>query len=518
MTDTVRLLYFEDDALDAELVLRMLKREGLTVNPTLVTYPNDFEKALDTQPFDLILCDNNLPGYDGASALRLAKQKKPEIPFIFVSGTLGEENAIEALKRGATDYVLKDRLGRLALAVRRALRETEELRQRKAVEAALKEKEEELRQVQKLEAIGQLAGGIAHDFNNLLTIINGHSYMAMTKLNPGEKLRSKLELIYKTGNRAAALTKQLLAFSRKQVLQPRVLSINQTIEEIAKLIQRLIGEDIELKLALHPQAGNVSADPTQLDQVFMNLSVNARDAMPRGGSLTFESCAHSVQAGEESDLPPGNYVRVTVRDTGHGIEPAVLLRIWEPFFTTKPVGKGTGLGLSTVFGIVKQSGGHIACTSEVGKGTAFHIFLPRVEDPTNQDAKESGLAAVAVRQETILLAEDEDGIRDLIAETLRVSGYKVLEAPNGRKAMELADAHPEAIHLLVTDLIMPEMGGKDLVAALRKKHSGLRVLYMTGYNLMNVSMEQDEGGACGFIEKPFSPSSLTRAIRQILDA
>lgn len=515
----IHLLCFEDDPLDAELVLRLLTQEGLEVVPTVVAATSEFIRMLDSQRVDLILCDNNLPGFDGPSALSLARERKPEAPFIFVSGTLGEENAIEALKRGATDYVLKDRLGRLPLAIHRALREQAEQSQRKAAEAALKEKEEEIRQIQKLEAIGHLAGGIAHDFNNLLTIINGHSYMAMMKFKLDEDVRAKFELIYKTGNRATSLTKQLLAFSRKQVLQPQVLSVNQAIEEISKLIRRLIGENITCELALDPHAGNVNADPSQLDQVFINLAVNARDAMPDGGSLFIETRTCIVSNADEGvPLAPGRYVCLSVRDTGCGMDAETLKRIWEPFFTTKPVGQGTGLGLSTVFGIVHQSGGHIDCVSEVGKGTTFHIYLPWVEVSAQSGAHESGAAAPAVQKTTVLLAEDEDSIRDLMAETLRANGYTVLEAANGKHALELASGYPDEIDLLITDVIMPEVGGKELARTLRKKSPGLRVLFMTGYNLTNMSLEQDDAAKYTYLEKPFSPSALTRMARESLDS
>lgn len=519
--NTVHILYLEDNPMDAEMIERSLAKAGILFDATVVSTRADFEAELAKKAYDLILCDNRLPSFDGLAALRLVREKLPEIPFIFVSGSIGEDAAIEALQRGATDYILKDRPGRLASAVRRAIHDSEERKKRQEAEEALRRSEEQVRQIQKLEAIGQLAGGVAHDFNNLLTIINGRSQLMMAKFQPEDPFRKELELIYKTGARAANLTRQLLAFSRKQVLQPRILDLNAVVSDITKMLRRLIGEDIELSLVLQPGLGHVKADPGQVEQVIMNLSVNARDAMPNGGKLTIETSNVDLikkNAEDPVEMTPGAYVMFSVMDNGVGMDAETQKRAFEPFFTTKGVGKGTGLGLSTVYGIVKQSGGHIGFDSEPGKGTDFKIYLPRVEAALDSSAMKSASTLLSSGRETILVVEDEDEIRWLIQEVLHSFGYTVIQASNGRQALEFASQHTGPIDLLLTDIVMPEMGGRDLAAKLLAMRPTLRVLFMSGYTSDALVKQGIQEQQIAILEKPFAPDVLSHKIRELLNS
>ncbi|HKC66514.1 MAG TPA: PAS domain S-box protein, partial [Pyrinomonadaceae bacterium] len=344
--------------------------------------------------------------------------------------------------------------------------------------------EEQLRQSQKMEAIGQLAGGVAHDFNNLLTAITGYSDLAMRKLQREDPLQRNLEEIKRAGDRAASLTRQLLAFSRKQILQSTVLVINSVVSELEKMLRRLIGEDVDLKTVLEPQLGSIKADPGQIEQIIMNLVVNARDAMPQGGKLTIETenvYLDETYARRHRGVTPGHYVMLAVSDTGTGMDAATQARIFEPFFTTKEQGKGTGLGLSTVYGIVKQSGGNIWVYSEVGQGTTFKVYLPRVDEEAQEYKRTIETEELLQGTETILLAEDEEIVRQLAREILETYGYRVLEAANGGAALLICEREKEPIDLLITDVVMPEMSGRQLAARLSRLRPEMKVLYMSGY-------------------------------------
>jgi PAS domain S-box-containing protein len=382
-----------------------------------------------------------------------------------------------------------------------------------------REKEEQLRQSQKMEAVGKLAGGIAHDFNNLLTAINGYSDLTLRRLQDADPLRQNIEEIRKAGDRAAALTRQLLAFSRKQVLQPVVLDLNSIVSELERMLCRLIGEDIDLRTVLEPRLGSIKADPGQIEQVLMNLVVNARDAMPRGGKLTIETAnlyLDEEYAGRHIAVTPGPYVMLAVSDTGTGMDEKVRARIFEPFFTTKEAGKGTGLGLSTVYGIVKQSGGNIWVYSELERGTTFKVYLPRVDEGA-QEYRRSVEAGEALQgTELILLAEDDEIVRKLAGEVLRQYGYRVLEAANGGAALLICERQEEPIQLLVTDVVMPEMGGRELADRLRLLRPEMKVLFMSGYTDDAIVHQGvlDEG--VNFIQKPFTPDALARKLREVL--
>jgi two-component system cell cycle sensor histidine kinase/response regulator CckA len=641
MKPPVRILHLEDNPKDAELVRSMLESAGLTCEVVLVETREAFLAALERKEFDLILSDFTLPAFDGLAALTIAQEKCPDIPYIFASGTLGEESAVLTLQCGATDYVLKQRLARLPSVVCRALRDAEEKAQRRRVEQALQESEarlrliaensedifwmmdveltkilyispayekiwgrscqslreapksflsavhpedrtrvtnalreqqatgqldeeyriirpdgsvrwiwdrgfpirddqgrigqlagfarditdrkqleEQYRQAQKLEGIGQLAGGIAHDFNNLLTVINGYSDLTMESLPPNHPLRAQLEQIREAGKRAASLTQQILAFSRKQKLDPIVFNLNQAVASMDKLLRRLIGEHIILVTTANPALGRIKADQGQIEQVIMNLAVNARDAMPNGGTMTIETSNVDLDDAfvrTHPSIQPGPYVKLSVRDSGCGMDAATQARIFEPFFTTKKQGEGTGLGLATAYGIVTQSGGTMEVVSDVGKGSEFRVYLPRVPGETES----MGHATVSLGSprgtETVLLVEDEDIVRSLTRQVLRGQGYAVLDVRQAVKAQEICEKYTRPIHLLLTDLVMPGMNGRELAERLLSVRPEMKVLYMSGYENGVLGQQGKLPAGTAFIHKPFTLDSLARKVREVLD-
>ena len=381
--------------------------------------------------------------------------------------------------------------------------------------------EEQLRQAQKMEAVGRLAGGVAHDFNNLLMVIKGHTELLLSALPQGDASCRKVELIDRAADRAASLTRQLLAFSRMQVLQPRVINLNQIVEDMGKLIPRLIGEDVELVIRASPDLGAIRADASQMEQVIMNLAVNARDAMPDGGRLLIETSNAELDrtyANARPVVTPGNYILLAVSDTGTGMDQETQARIFEPFFTTKEQGKGTGLGLSTVYGVVKQSGGFIWVYSELRKGTSFKIYLPRVDQPLEAGGAKVAYSEAPRGTETVLLAEDEGDVRELAREFLEASGYTVIEARNGQEALKLAAEHSGEIDLLVSDLVMPGMTGQQLAALLQQGDSDLRVVFMSGYSEHAAAEAAQAGSSVRILTKPFNRGALLRAVREVLSS
>jgi PAS domain S-box-containing protein len=392
--------------------------------------------------------------------------------------------------------------------------------ERKRSEQERSSLEEQLRQAQKLESIGRLAGGIAHDFNNVLTVINGYSRLLLGQLRAGDPLRDGLEEIRKAGERAAGLTQQLLAFSRKQVLQPRVLDLNRAVGEMRPMLARLMGEDVEVYVKLQAEATTICADPHQLGQVLMNLAVNSRDAMPHGGKFSIET--GFVEWGESRvqsrpGAHAGPYVMLAVSDTGGGMDEETRGHLFEPFFTTKEVGKGTGLGLSTIHGIVEQSGGYVEVDSELGRGTTFKIYLPRVVDAQADAGKQEAVAAMGGR-ETVLVVEDQAEVRGYAAAALRAYDYQVIEAANAEEALMLCERECERINLILTDVVMPSMSGRDLADRLKRRWPGIKVLFMSGYTDDTVVhhgvLEKD----AEFIQKPFSPDQLAMKVRGMLAA
>jgi len=385
----------------------------------------------------------------------------------------------------------------------------------------LRKSEEQLRQSQKLEAVGRLAGGIAHDFNNLLSVILSYGDMLSYELKPNDHALADLEEIKKAGRRAADLTRQMLAFSRQQVLDLRILDLNEIVGSVNKMLTRILGEDIELKTLLAPRLAKVKADPGQVEQVLMNLVVNARDAMPTGGNLTIETANVELDLAYVRDhvgVTRGSYVMIAVSDNGVGMDKATQARVFEPFFTTKELGKGTGLGLSTVFGIVRQSGGNIWLYSEPGVGTTFKIYLPRAEGKVDWSPSLVPRAAEVRGTETILLVEDQDQVRKVAAGILEKAGYHVLEARSPGEALLVSEQHPVKIHLLLTDVVMPKMNGRQLAERIGSMRPEIRIIFMSGYTDNVILHHGVLDSGVSFLQKPFTPNSLSRKVRQVLDA
>jgi PAS domain S-box-containing protein len=396
-----------------------------------------------------------------------------------------------------------------------------DITERKLAQEEIQRTAELLQRSQKLEAIGRLAGGVAHDFNNILGVIVGYAELAQRQLGGEHPARPRVDQILKAADRATGLTRQLLAFSRRQVMQPRLLDLNRVVTDADTMLGRLIGEDIAIGVHTAPGLGTVKADPGQVEQIILNLAVNARDAMPEGGSLTIETSNVDLDedyAAAHPSVEPGRYVMLAISDTGVGMDGETRRQIFEPFFTTKPEGQGTGLGLATVYGIVKQSGGHIWVYSEPGRGTTFKVYLPRFDEPA-EFARPGTVAGDAPRgRETILLVEDTETLQEVIRETLEERGYTVLLASNGEEALALAGGEGERqIHLLLTDVVMPRLGGVQLARLLSASRPAIRVLYMSGYTDGAISHHGVLGEGVMLLEKPFTGDKLARAVREALD-
>ena len=641
---TPRILYLEDNARDRELILAALEEAGILLPVVSAATREEFLAAMEQKSIALVLSDVSIPGFDGLEALELTRSRRPNLPFIFVSGPLREEEAIESLQQGATDFIPMERLSRLGPAIRRALREADARQiqaraaetianRRRFLDAMLqsldagivacdsagtitvvnraaremtglpappipagrwaeycrlyepesqqalrpeesplakvlrgervrtvemvirptggaartvlvsgqvitgaqgepqggvialhdvtdrKSLEEQLRQSQKLEAIGSLAGGIAHDFNNLLTVIRGYSDMLLANLAPDGPLHPHAAEIRRAGDRAAALTHQLLAFSRKQVLQPRILDLNVVLTDLEPMLRRLLPANIEFATSFSGGSGSVHVDPSQLEQVILNLVVNARDAMPRGGRLKIETRVEQLDDSAHEthpDAEPGSYLVLGVTDNGSGMSPETRARIFEPFFTTKELGRGTGLGLSTVYGIIRQAGGCIWVYSEPNLGTTFKVYLPRVEGAPDPHTRTEELD-YGGGTETVLVAEDDPAVRSLVRTVLESAGYTVLEAPDGESALGICRETPE-IDLVLTDLMMPGMTGPDLVTHLRGELPAFKALYMSGFAGEILGGAGSAMSDTVLLQKPFSRRVLLQRVRQVLDA
>jgi len=633
VTTALRVLIVEDSEEDALLLVRELRRGGYEAAYQRVDSPSAVRATLERETWDLVISDYNIPGFGGLEALALVRDRALDIPFIFVSGTISEDQAVAAMKAGASDYFAKGQLKRLLPAIERELREAKgraakretDMRLAKLVEhapigifrstragkvlsvnaalvrmlgyataaevidldmardvyadpaerqrlldehpytdreydemeATWKRKDgtplhveligravrnaagtiesyetfvrdvteqrrlqRELVQAQKMEAVGRLAGGIAHDFNNLLTAILGSAELALETLPAGAPEREEVDEVRKAALRAADLTRQLLAFSRQQVIAPKVLNPNDVVGGMDKMLRRLLGEDVELRAALASDLGVVKVDPSQLEQVVLNLAVNARDAMPDGGTLTIET--QNIELDQQYvqghlSAQPGPYVMLAVSDTGVGMDAGTQARIFEPFFTTKEKGRGTGLGLATVYGIVKQSGGWIWVYSEPGHGTAFKVYFPRVA-AVAAPATASVAPPTSVRgSETILVVEDDETIRNLVLKVLKGNGYTVLAAANGDEAERVAGQHRGRIHLLITDVVLPGLSGPEVARRLVTTRTDTRVLYLSGYTNDAVLRRGVLEAGVAFLQKPFTPGVLGRKIREVLD-
>jgi hypothetical protein len=639
----VRILHLEDDEADRELVRDALIGDGLICDFVYAKSRAEFEAALERETFDLVLSDFTISEFEGSTALAFARQRIPDVPFLFVSGMVGEERAIKSLRDGATDYVLKDRPERLLPAVKRALREAAERARRHAADEALRQSEERFRvmaesidnvfwmaddhgrrllyvspayeqiwgqatdalytepnqwtdavvaedkaglleareqlargeevrveyrirrpdgtlrwiddrsypirgpagelnravgvamditgrkqletqllHAQKMEAVGQLAGGIAHDFNNVLTVVTGYARLLLDTGNVPPDIAEPLRQIYTAGTRATNLTRQLLVFSRRQSIHRRPVDLNPIVDEIAKMLRRLIGEHITLTIATPPQPAAVEADPRMVEQVIMNLALNARDAMPHDGALTIGTEFLSIAdpaARNHPDARAGEFVVLYVRDTGCGIPSENLQRIFEPFFTTKEPGRGTGLGLATVFGIVQQHHGWIEVESTVGAGTCFRVFFPAAAAPQQPAPSRHGKApAVRGGSETVLLIEDEPAVREFAVAVLRTHGYRVLQACSGVEALEVWKWHGPRIRLLFSDMVLPDgLSGAELAERLRRDSPALKVVLTSGYTPETLEHGLKPPAGAVFIHKPYKPRVLAQAIRDALD-
>jgi PAS domain S-box-containing protein len=639
MNEPLRLLLVEDSESDAGLIVRILEKAGYELYWERVDDEAAMRAGLNAGVWNIIIADHHLPQFDAPAALRILHESGRDIPFIVVSGSMGEDVAVEMMRRGANDYLMKHNLARLAPAVEREIREARSRRERRQAEKALRESEERLAlaidathlgtfdfdpatgkliwsettkrhfglpadadasyevflqglhpddrdrvheivqdalrpggdgqyateyrtigiqdhierrlsawgrvyfaeqgaplrfigvtlditerkrleeqflEAQKLESVGRLAGGVAHDFNNLLTVITGYAEMMLEELSPLHPFRDSVEEISTSAMRATDLTRQLLMFSRRHVSEPKVISLNKLVRDFQKMLGRLIGEDVELNLSLHPEAGNLRADPCHIEQVIMNLAVNAKDAMPGGGKLMIATAPYFTEgpfARALFPVPSGSYVMLSVSDTGNGMSSEVQAHIFEPFYTTKGPGKGTGLGLSTVYGIVMQAGGGISVSSEPGHGSTFRMIFPSAQEEVAETAPPFPVKQPLRGSETILVAEDEPGVRKYMREILEQHGYTVLAASNGRHAMQLADEHEGPIHLLLTDGVMPEMGAAELCRQFKAAYPGVPILCISGYN---DRQWQRPDAMDGYLEKPFGPSVLLTRIQALI--
>jgi len=534
---TRHILYVEQNAADIDLTIRYFAEAAPQFRLEVARSSRQAFSLLQKRPFDLVLVDLRMPDMNGLDFLVEAKHASIKTPFIITTGRGDESAAVAALKLGAYDYIVKreNYLTQLPYAVDNAIARAELLQTNRRLQTELAEREraeaenaeaakaraqleEQLRQAQKIESIGRLAGGVAHDFNNLLTVINGYAHLVLVALAPGDPLHSHLTAIREAGDRAADLTRQLLAFSRRQVLHLRVLGLNSLITDSISMLQRLLGEDIELVTILDSDLGQIMADAGQMDQVIVNLAVNARDAMPRGGRLTLETRNLTITAENTQlhlPLQPGAYVQLTISDTGFGMDAEILPHIFEPFFTTKEPGRGTGLGLSTVYGIISQIGGAILVSSELGRGTHFRICLPRVEAPAEIEEKRAEPESPR-GSETLLVVEDEELVRHLTCDALRKYGYQVIEAANAGEALLACEKHSGPIPLMITDVVMPHMSGRELAERLQRVRPDLRVLYISGYIDDAVVRHGLNDPSMMFLQKPFTPSVLAHKVREIL--
>jgi hypothetical protein len=512
----LRILMLEDEPSDAELEQRFLKRAGLDFTAVVVDTKEEFVRQLDAFRPGVVLSDFSLPGFSGRDALAITRERYPQLPFVFLSGVLGDEAAVELIKQGATDYVLKDQPARLVTVIRRAVEEAKERAERARLEA-------QLQQAQRLESLGRLAGGVAHDFNNLLGAALNYVSFIGDELDQEpsrihwDAVRRDLAEVETVVQRAVGLTRQLLAFGRREVLQPCLLNLNAVVTDVEQLLASTLGDRIELTTVQAENLGLVFADRLQIEQVLVNLAVNGRDAMPAGGTLTIETAnVHLDQGypGGQANLPPGGYARLTVSDIGTGIPAEVIDQVFEPFFTTKPQGAGVGLGLATVYGIITRAGGAVQIHSVPGQGTTVTALLPITEPtaaPTQPPAREPASAAAVV----VLLVEDEPAVREATERILDRSGYCVLTAATGHDALALA-GQPGRIDVLLTDVLMPKMQGKELADRIRALRPGIRVLFMSGHTHGLLSDRGILEPGFNLIEKPFSKASLLTKLNEIL--
>jgi len=512
MKPTIRILHLEDSPNDCELVRELLVKDGIDCEIIRCEDREQFIQDLEKKNVDLIFADCALPRFDGLHALQLARQHAPEIPFIFVSGTLGEDSAIESLRNGATDYVLKDRLSRLVPAVRRALAESEE-------RAKSQEMEQRLRQAQRLEAVGTLAGGIAHDFNNILTIIKAYTSLLPMECGQPERVREIAVTIDRASKRGSELVNQLLTFARKSEGRFTSMEMNSCVREITSMLRPAMPHNIAFELQLEEGLSEIHADSGQVGCVIINLSTNARDAMPDGGKLTFST---SRVRGDEVPLLSGRetdqYLCLRVSDTGCGMDEATRQRIFEPFFTTKPKGKGTGLGMPVVYGLMQSHNGFIDVRSEPGKGTSISLFFPiPMDTPAHPVERPPDSPKSVEGTETVLIVDDEPDVRYFVEIILKAHGYHSLSTRDAETALKILRIHPGEIHLLFSDVGLPAIDGFELSRRARQIQPRLKTILCSGYVDAALKIKMAEQGIDDFIPKPYNTNELLEVIRAVLD-
>jgi len=512
MPDKLRALIVEDDADDAELLLRELRRGGYKVSALRVETAQEMEAALRDQTWHIVFSDFTLPQFSALAALKVVRKLKLDIPFIILSGTVGEETAVDAMRSGAHDFMAKGRFSRLLPAVERELREAAGRAERAQIER-------QLRQAQKMEAIGLLTGGIAHDFNNILGGLVSCLDLAEQRVWDDDETRGLIGEAIAAAMHAAELTRRLLAFARQQPLVPRSIAVNELVAGMSTLLRRALGEAVTVLAAPAVGVWPAVVDPTQLEDALLNLSINARDAMPEGGTLTIETANVSLDdayAVENPGVAAGDYVLIAVSDTGTGMPASVIERAFEPFFTTKGNGRGSGLGLSMVYGFAKQSGGHVRICSEPGQGTTVKLYLPRSAEDAVTRVPPAAVSVTPRGSETILLVEDNTNLRVAAQRILGNLGYRVLAAENAAAALAIVDAG-EPIDLLFTDMVMPGgLSGQDLANAARKRLPNLPVVFTTGYAGDSMGGGPVAAPSDILITKPYRRQELALSLRAAL--
>jgi two-component system cell cycle sensor histidine kinase/response regulator CckA len=510
MKSKFKILHLEDSQTDCELVRQLLAGDGIDCEVRQCERRQNFIEDLKEHRFDLIFADCTLPHFSGLHALEIAREYAPGTPFIFVSGTIEEDTAIESLRRGATDYVLKSRLSRLVPAVRRALAETEE-------KAKSQEMEQRLRQAQRLEAVGTLAGGIAHDFNNILTIIRGYTSLLPIESHKPERVHDIAATIDRASVRGAELVGQLLAFARKSEGTFSSTSINQRVQEVAAMLRPALPQNIIFELQLDDNLPEISADAGQIERVLINLSTNARDAMPNGGKIVFST---SLARTDELPLHAGagaeRYLCLRVSDNGSGMDEETRQRIFEPFFTTKPRGKGTGLGMPVVYGLMQSHGGFVDVRSKVDEGTSVSLYFPMPIRPV-QHATEQPLDAVVTAggTETVLIVDDEADVRYFVELILNLHGYRILSAGDADTALSLLAVNE--VHLIFSDVGLPKMDGFELIRRARQIHPRITTILCSGYIDAKLKGRMAEQSVDGFIPKPYDANTVLKTFRAALD-
>jgi two-component system cell cycle sensor histidine kinase/response regulator CckA len=512
MGQKLRVLIVEDNERDAALLLRELKRGGYDLTFDRVDTPEAMSEAIETRPWDLVISDYSMPRFGAPAALDLVRKAHLDMPFIIVSGTVGEEVAVESMRAGAADFMAKGEFVRLLPAIERELREAESRAQRRAVE-------DHLRRAQKVEALGQLTGGIAHDFNNLLGVIVGNLDMLAEALRADASQMELVDSALNAALRGAELTKRLLAVARQQPLATKVIDLNERLPGMVAMLQRTLGAGIDISARLADDLWSARADPSRVEDAVLNLAINARDAMPDGGGLVIATSNVRLDGAPGGEVAPGDYVLLSVTDTGEGMPPEVIERATEPFFTTKPAGKGTGLGLSMIYGFAKQSDGHMTIDSRVGHGTTVRLYLPRAGGPgaDASDAKPTAPDHRARGGETILVVDDNPELRQVSVRRLTGLGYTCVEADNGPDALALMDAG-QRFDLLFTDIGLPDgMTGDVLALKARERQPDIKVLYTTGYAKATQTGAGDEHTDLKpMLRKPYRGQELTEMVRALL--